>query len=103
MSITIVADRFADSLDHSGDRGVRHDPPVPDFLEDLLLGHQTVMILDEQAQQVECSRLHRPLTVAEPQIAPPGIEREILEQELHPLTVLDPHEIAKISPHKPQA
>ena len=35
------------------ERRVRHDPPVPDFLEDLVAGHQAVTVLDEQREQRE--------------------------------------------------
>ncbi len=54
---TAVADGQAGSSQRGGERALADEPVAPHQVEQLVLGHHTIAVLDEMTQQVQCPRL----------------------------------------------
>src|ERR1700722_4755982 len=57
LAFAVVAKRLTRRLYPAGDRRLRDDAPVPHLLDDLVLGYQTLTVLDQQREQGKHLRL----------------------------------------------
>src|ERR1700722_631035 len=55
----VITKDLACRLDPAGDGGLRDDASIPNLLDDLVLGHETLAVLDQQGKQRKHLRLHR--------------------------------------------
>jgi hypothetical protein len=53
LFLTGIANGFAHCIDVAGDRRFRDDPAVPHRLEQIVLAHDAIRVVDEQQQQIE--------------------------------------------------
>ena len=83
LLVAAVAQRAARGVDAGRQRRFRHDTPVPDGVEQLVLGDDTLALADEVADEVEHLRLDRDDRAPATQFAASRIEREILEIKCH--------------------
>ena len=51
LRLAVVTERLSCRLDATGERGVRHDAPIPDLVEDLVPRNQSFAVLDQQGEQ----------------------------------------------------
>ena len=58
LPVAIVADRLPRGVDPAAQRGLRHDPSVPDGVQQFVLAHHTVAVAYQVHQQVVHLRLH---------------------------------------------
>jgi len=79
----VVAQRVAHRFDPAGDSRVRHDPPAPDALDDLVLADHPVVVLDQQTEQREHLRLKRDRAASGRKLDLVGIQLKIFERVDH--------------------
>ena len=58
LSVAIVADGLARGVDAATERGLRHDPPIPNGIEQFVLADDAVAVVDQVQQQIIDLRLH---------------------------------------------
>ena len=68
LGLSVVADRLACLLDPAGDRGFADEPPAPDVVHQLYLGHYPVPMVHKVGEHLENLRLHRHAQAGPPQL-----------------------------------
>lgn len=84
LGCPIVVHSTARRLDHRGNCRIGHDEPVPDLLDEFVLGDQPVGIGDEITEHRECPRFDGNHVLPEGQLTAIKIQRERIEDILHP-------------------
>jgi hypothetical protein len=79
----VIADRLARRLDAAAERGLGHRAALPDVLQDLVLGHQPVAVLQQQDEQVEDLRFHRHHSAPTAHLVGAGIDIAPVDREYH--------------------
>jgi hypothetical protein len=59
LFVATVADRGSCGIDPAGNRGLRHDPPTPNRIQQVVLGDDVVAMANEVLQEVEDLGLQR--------------------------------------------
>src|ERR1700691_2562399 len=57
LGLAVIAESLARRLDTAGHPRLRDDAPIPHFLDNLVLGHQTLTVVYQQREQCEHLRL----------------------------------------------
>jgi hypothetical protein len=83
LGAAIVSDHLAGGLDTARDRGLGHDPAIPDAVHDLGSCHQATAVLEQQPEQREDLRLDGNHCAAGSQLAGLGVEAAIPEAVDH--------------------
>ena len=58
LPVPVIADRFPRRVDPAAQRGVRHDPSIPDRVEQFVFAHYAIAVSHEMYQQVVNLRFH---------------------------------------------
>ena len=59
LGVPVVADRLAGLLDPAGDRRLADEPPAPDVVHQLFLGHHPFAVIHQIREHLEDLRLDR--------------------------------------------
>ena len=94
LGLPVVADRLAGLLDPAGDRGLADEPPTPDVVHQLFLGHHPVAVVHQVGEHLEDLRLDRHPYAGAPQLDLREVELQVLEGDDHSST-LTRHDAAR--------
>ena len=83
LPVAIVADRLPRGVDPAAQRGLRHDPSVPDGVQQLVLAHDTVAVAYQVHQQVVHLRLHMNDLTGTPQLLTTQVDLMVTEDKTH--------------------
>ena len=81
LLLAAVADRLAGGRDAAGQRRVRHDSPVPDPRDHVVLGDDVVAVADQINKQIKDLRLDLDKRVTAAKFAALEVERAIGKME----------------------
>src|SRR5207302_2802236 len=82
LAVPAVAKRAPSGADTGADRRLRHDPALPDRVDQLVLADDPVAIADEENEQVENLRLEVHDRTRAPQLPPRKVDLELVETEV---------------------
>jgi hypothetical protein len=83
LLLAAVADRSPCSVDTVAERGFRHDAPVPDVREQVILAYDAVAVADQMQDKVEHLRLDMNRVARAAELAPVSVDRVVAEQKPH--------------------
>ena len=87
LGLPVVADRLSHLLDPAGHRALADEPPAPDAVHQLLLGHHPVAVVDQVREDFEDLPLDPHPDTGAPQLDPRQIKLEIVEYDNHSSTL----------------
>src|SRR5262245_34047848 len=102
LGLTVVADCLASLLDPAGDRRLADEPPAPDLVHQLFLGHHPVAVVHQVREYLEDLRLDRHPNTGAPQLDPRQVKLQVLEPNNHTWTVAL-HDDGRNRPAEPSA
>lgn len=83
LRTTVVLQRLAQALDAAVQRGGAHEAVSPHLVEQLLLTHEPIAVLDQVAEHGVHLRLQVKRVVTPPKLAPTRVEHEFVEEVNH--------------------
>jgi hypothetical protein len=83
LTAAIIADRLARRLDVTAQRSVGYHPSRPDFLEELIPGHQPVPIGNQVIQQIQYLGFNRDPVPGPRELEAASIELKVTESVYH--------------------
>ena len=83
LRATVVTHHAAGGLDARGQRRLRHEPTAPHLVEQLVLGDDSIAVLDQVDQHVEDLRLDRHEAGGPFDVAGVGVDGMLTEADQH--------------------
>ena len=79
LRLAVITNRAPGRIDTAVESAIRNNPPVPYYLNNLILAHNSVAVFDQAGEQAEHLRFDLDGLAAVGQFQALGIERELIK------------------------